>query len=115
MKKIVFTIVILMLGFSGYAYADPNIVSDPSAGCETCFYEVDGDTTQYPTEADGSIMHDIETIEPGEHIFQFRYGRAWTADASEGDLPVDYGDWSLPFHLTRPGVLPTPTGQKLTK
>lgn len=106
---------LIVLAFSALAFAGPFIVSDPSQECVACFYEADGDTVQYPTEADGSIKHDLETIAPGDHTYQFRYGAVWTADMMEGPAPVDYSEWSVPFHLNRPERPLTSTGHKLSK
>ena len=103
----------LVLFLPVLASGSPFIVSDPSVECVTCFYEVDGDMTQYPTEIDGSLNHDLINQAPGERPYQFRYGAVWEADSIEGNAPVVYSDWSPPFRVKRPSKPSAPGGQKL--
>lgn len=103
----------LILIFPVIVSASPFLVSDPDPDCTTCFYEVDGESGKYPTESDGSIRHDLANQSSGQRNYQFRYGRAWTADAMEGEAPVEYSEWTAPFGVTRPGKPNVPGNPKL--
>lgn len=113
MKKLRKHLFLMIFLVPALAFGAPFIISDPSQECITCFYEVDGDTTQYPTEIDGSIRHDIVNQVPGERFYQFRYGQVWEADATEGEAPVEYSDWTPPFRVKRPVKPNIPGGRKL--
>jgi hypothetical protein len=99
------------------AKGEPFLVSDPDSSQINNFYgmELDGvdDGIQRPLTIDGAVRHNLDGLAPGEHTFQFRFGEAWTADAIEGEAPVEWGDWSAPFRLRKPDKPPSLTGNKL--
>ena len=105
------TLICLILILPSIALGAPFIISDSAPDCTTCWYEVDGDTTQYPTEPDGSIKHDVVNQAVGTTIYKMRYCAVWTADA--GEAVAECSDWTPPFRVTRPEKPGTPGGQKL--
>lgn len=114
-------VLIALLLIPSVVLGSPFLITDPNQDCANCFYEIEDNGSQmpdqHPTESDGSIKYDLESISPGQHTYRLRYGKTWSADAMEpGDDPqVEYSEWSDPFELTRPDVSSIPSGQRLKR
>ena len=71
-----------------------SLVCDPQTGVTHYNLDVDGTVTQnISAEADGSVLHNVDYLPQGQHIFKLQAVGA-------GGWP---SDWSSPLDATKPG------------
>jgi len=71
-----------------------SLVCDPQAGVTLYNLDVDGAITQnIAAEPDGSIIHNVDYLSQGQHIFKLQA-------IGTGGWP---SDWSSPLDATKPG------------
>jgi hypothetical protein len=99
MKSIILGIIVVLLSIA-LASAAPFLVSDPAASAVGASFEIQEKTGAViavkPSQADGSIRYDLQSLAVGSYDWQIRY-------------VVDNGVWGkaysafVPFVFKRPG------------
>lgn len=98
MKTLLFTILFVLVATVAWG---ASLVCDPQAGVTLYNLDVDGTITQnIAAEPDGSIIHNVDYLSQGQHIFKLQA-------IGQGGWP---SDWSSPLDATKPG---NPLGAKI--
>lgn len=91
------------------AFGSPHLISDPSPdGAEVWQLEIDGAVTEMYEGA--VINYDLVDISPGLHLIRGRYGIGWVAD---GEMVIEWSEWSADFPLERPERPSAPINQRI--